>query len=293
MVGVDAQLGEHCNFFLFRWENLEVPPPYGSATIRRRKNSHRSSLAQKKVLRPQMPKGKALKTCSTKRKTGYPANGLDFDPEDECAGEISEDGAESNSDSDESQADAREHYEKVGYENLTNSRIFLLIAFRKSKLRKPDAVLLGPQYQGSLVSRHDLNGRGESFSEGDEFPGLDEGESSSLEGYSIEHVVNEDDERGSDVATDDDSEDEVGEDERGTSDEEDKSEQEENMGSIRKGVRKEDDGVEDFDSSVTDGDSVTEGFENLSGENSDTDESSSSSPDEAPARTGISPPNDG
>ena len=28
MVGVDAQLGEHCNFFLVRWENLEVPPPY-------------------------------------------------------------------------------------------------------------------------------------------------------------------------------------------------------------------------------------------------------------------------
>ena len=135
------------------------------------------------------------------------------------------------------------------------------------------------------MSRHDLNGRGENFSEGDEFPGLDEGESSSLEGYSIEHVVNEDDERGSDVATDDDSEDEVGGDESGTSDEEDKSEQEENMGSIRKGVRKEDDGVEDFDSSVTDGDSVTEGFENLSGENSDTDESSSSYPDEAPARS--------
>ena len=28
VVGVDARLGEHCDFFLFRWENLDVPPPY-------------------------------------------------------------------------------------------------------------------------------------------------------------------------------------------------------------------------------------------------------------------------
>ena len=28
MVGVDARLGEHCDFFLFRWENLGGPPPY-------------------------------------------------------------------------------------------------------------------------------------------------------------------------------------------------------------------------------------------------------------------------
>ena len=49
---------------------------------------------------------------------GYPANGSDFDPEDEGVGEISKDEAESNSDSGESQADAREHYENVGYEKL-------------------------------------------------------------------------------------------------------------------------------------------------------------------------------
>lgn len=135
------------------------------------------------------------------------------------------------------------------------------------------------------MSRHYFNGRGDSSSEGyelHELTGSDEGETSSLEGDSKEEVVNEDDESGNDAATDDDSEEEVGEDEKNTSDEEDKSEQEENMVSIRKGVRKEDEGVQDLGSSVTDGDSVTEGFENLSEENSDTGESSSSSPDEAP-----------
>ena len=28
VVGVDAQSGEHCDFFLFSWENLGCPPPY-------------------------------------------------------------------------------------------------------------------------------------------------------------------------------------------------------------------------------------------------------------------------
>ncbi len=28
VVGVDAWLGTHCDFFLFRWENLGGPPPY-------------------------------------------------------------------------------------------------------------------------------------------------------------------------------------------------------------------------------------------------------------------------
>ena len=27
MVGVDARMGEHNDFFLFRWENLDGPPP--------------------------------------------------------------------------------------------------------------------------------------------------------------------------------------------------------------------------------------------------------------------------
>lgn len=137
------------------------------------------------------------------------------------------------------------------------------------------------------MSRHYLNGRGDNSSEGyelHELTGSDEGESSSLEGDSKEEVVNEDDESGNDAATDDDSDEEVGEDEKNTSDEEDKSEQEENMDSIRKGVRKEDEGVQDLGSSVTDGDSVTERFENLSEENSDTGEGSSSPPDEAPSR---------
>lgn len=136
------------------------------------------------------------------------------------------------------------------------------------------------------MSRHDLNGRGDSSSEDyelHELTGSDEGESSSLEGDLKEEVVNKDDERGNaDAATDHDSEEEVGEDDKNTSDEEDNSEREENMSSIRKGARKEDEGVQDLGSSVTDGDSVTEGFKNLSEEDSDTGESSSSSPDEAP-----------
>lgn len=53
-------------------------------------------------------------------KSGNPANRSDFDPEDDGVGEISEDEAELNSDSGESQADAREHYEDVGYEKLLN-----------------------------------------------------------------------------------------------------------------------------------------------------------------------------
>ena len=28
MVGVDAQLGKHCDFFRLRWDNLGIPPPY-------------------------------------------------------------------------------------------------------------------------------------------------------------------------------------------------------------------------------------------------------------------------
>lgn len=89
--------------------------------------------------------------------------------------------------------------------------------------------------------------------------------------------MNEDDESNSDADLDDDTEDEVGEDEMNASDEEEKSEQEENMGSG-------DDGTEGHDSSVTDGDSVTEGDENFSEEKGESDESSSSSLDEAPVR---------
>ena len=34
VVGVDAQLGEHCDIFRLRWENLGVPPPYlAGATV--------------------------------------------------------------------------------------------------------------------------------------------------------------------------------------------------------------------------------------------------------------------
>ena len=142
---------------------------------------------------------------------------------------------------------------------------------------------LGPQYQGSLVSRHNLNGRGDNSSEGgrlDELTDSDEGESSSLEDGPKAQVVNED---GSDADLDDDTEDEVSEDERSIGDGEDNFEQDENTGSIRRAVRKGDDGTEGHDSSVTDGDSVTEGDEN-SEERSDTDESSSSSPDEASVR---------
>ena len=146
---------------------------------------------------------------------------------------------------------------------------------------------MGPQYQGSHVSRHDLNVRDDSRSGGDELvelTGSDEGESSRPEGDSKERVVIQDDESGSGVAVDDDSEDKAGEDERKTSYEEYKSEQEENMGSIQKDARKNDDRADGLDSSVTDGDSVTEGFENPSEDDSDADESSSSSPDGASAR---------
>lgn len=145
------------------------------------------------------------------------------------------------------------------------------------------------------MSRHDLNSRGDISTEGDEldgFTGSDEGGSSSLEGDSKEQAVKENHETGSDAAIDDDSEDEMGgkdentsdEEDENISDEEDESEQEENMGSIRKSVGNDDDGAEGLNSSVTDGDSVTEGLENFSEESGDTDESSSSSPDEAPTR---------
>lgn len=53
-------------------------------------------------------------------KSGHSANRSDFDPEDEGVGEISEDEAGLNSDSGDSQADAREHYENVGYEKPMN-----------------------------------------------------------------------------------------------------------------------------------------------------------------------------
>lgn len=151
----------------------------------------------------------------------------------------------------------------------------------------PDAVPLGPQYQGSLVSRHYLNGGGDSSSEGDELDeltGSDQGESLRLGGDSKKQVLNEDDESSSDADLDDDTEDEVSEDERNASDEEEESEQEENMGYIRKAVRKGDDGTEGHDFSTTDGDSVTEGDENFSEEKGETDDSSSSSSDEAPVR---------
>lgn len=146
---------------------------------------------------------------------------------------------------------------------------------------------MGPQYQGSLVSRHDLNARGDSSSEGDELDeltGSDEGESLGLGGESKEQVVNEDDESSSDADLDDDTEDEISEDERNASDEEEESEQEENMGSIRKAVRKGDDGTEGHDSSATDDDSVAKGDENFSEESGETDGSSSSSRDESAVR---------
>ena len=82
------------------------------------------------------------------QKTGYPANGLDFDPEDEGAGEISEDGAESNSDSGESQADAREHYENVGYENLMNFSDFL-----PNRLQEEQASQARYRTVGAAISR--------------------------------------------------------------------------------------------------------------------------------------------
>lgn len=146
---------------------------------------------------------------------------------------------------------------------------------------------MGPQYQGSLVSRHDLNGTDDSSAEGDELDeltGSDEDESFALGGDSEEQVVNVDDESSSDADLDDDTEDGLSEDERTASDNEEESEQEESMGSIRKAVMKGNDGTEGHDSSATDDDSATEGDDNFSEEKGETDDSSSSSRDEAPVR---------
>lgn len=149
---------------------------------------------------------------------------------------------------------------------------------------------MGPQYQGSLISRHDLNGGGDSSSEDDELDestGSDQGEPLRLGDDSKNQVLHEDDERSSDADLDDDTEDEVSEDERNASDGgEEEFEREENMGSLRKTVRKGDGGTDEgHDFSATDGDSVTEGDENLSEEKGETDDSSSSSSDEAPVRS--------
>lgn len=146
---------------------------------------------------------------------------------------------------------------------------------------------MGPQYQGSLVSRHDLNGIDDCSSEGDkldELTGSDEDESFALGGDSKEQVVNGDDESSSDADLDDDTEDGLSEDERTASNNEEESEQVESMRSIRKAVMKGDDGTEGHDFSATDDDSATEGDDNFSEEKGETDDSSSSSRDEAPVR---------
>lgn len=145
---------------------------------------------------------------------------------------------------------------------------------------------MGPQYQGSLVSRHDLNGIDDSSSEGDELDeltGSDEDKLFALGGDSKEQVVNGDDESNSNAALDDNTEDGLSEDEMNASENEEESEHEENMGSVRKAVMKGDGGTDD-DFSAADDDSVTEGDENFSEEKGETDDSSSSSRDEAPVR---------
>ncbi|MCJ1463884.1 rRNA-processing protein bfr2 [Pseudocyphellaria aurata] len=78
----------------------------------------------------------------------------DFDPEEHAESPVDNAEDSSSSGEDESQNDARDHYEIVG----------------RSKLRKPVAGILGPQYKGSRISRNDLvasgNDSDDSFGSG-------------------------------------------------------------------------------------------------------------------------------
>lgn len=78
---------------------------------------------------------------------------LDVDPED-----VALDGndlGDSDSEADDNVDEATAHYEPVPYVYLKSQSFYIANSFaRKSKLRKPQAISLGPQYTGSRVSRN-------------------------------------------------------------------------------------------------------------------------------------------